>query len=56
MEFWFALANVFRVLLATIEHPLPLSRTPQDSVWFLLTDGKRHLFLRYNFFKPHFLI
>jgi hypothetical protein len=37
MEFWFALANVYRVLLTTIEHPLPLSRTPQDSVWFLRT-------------------
>jgi hypothetical protein len=37
MEFWFALANVYRVLLATFEHPLPLSRTPQDGVWFLRT-------------------
>lgn len=36
MEFWFALADVYRVLLATIEHPFPLSGMPQDSVWFLL--------------------
>ena len=37
MEFWFALANVYRVLLATIEHPLPLCKVPQDGYCFVLT-------------------
>ncbi len=35
MEFWFALANVYKVLLATIEHPLPLSGAPHNGVWIL---------------------
>jgi hypothetical protein len=25
MEFWLALGNVYRVLMATFEHPLPMS-------------------------------
>jgi len=37
MKFWFALANVYRVFLATIEHPLPPRRTPEDGFWFLRT-------------------
>ena len=37
MEFSWRTANVHRVLLATVGHPLPPSRTPQDGVWLLLT-------------------
>ena len=37
MEFWLALANVYKVLLATIEHPRPLCKVPQDGYCFLLT-------------------
>ncbi len=40
VEFWFALANVHRVLLATIEHPRPLSWAPQDGDCFVRARSK----------------
>ena len=40
MEFWFALANVYRVLFATIEHPLPMSWAPQDGDSFVRARSK----------------
>ena len=54
MEFWFALANVYRVLLATIEHPLPLSWTPQDGVWFLRTWWQAPFLFAATFSSKHF--
>ena len=40
MEFWLALANVYRVLFATIEHPPPMSWAPQDGNSFVRTRSK----------------
>ena len=40
MKFWFALTNVYRVLLATIEHPQPMSRAPQDGDCFVRARSK----------------
>ena len=34
MEFWLALGNIYKVLMATIEHPLPMSWPPQDGDCF----------------------
>jgi hypothetical protein len=40
MEFWLALANVYRVLVATIEHTPPMSWAPQDGNSFVRTQSK----------------
>jgi len=39
MEFWFAPANVYKVLVATIKHPPPMSWAPQDSVQELAQES-----------------
>ncbi len=39
MEFWLALGNVYKVLMATIEHPSPMSWAPQDSVQELAKES-----------------
>ena len=34
MDFWLALGNVYKVLMETIEPPLPMSWPPQDCDYF----------------------
>jgi hypothetical protein len=40
MKFWIAPANVYRVLVATIEHPPPMSWAPQNGDSFVRTRSK----------------